>query len=113
MYIRFPNITRTFLVKPLVVQNLPCNINLGAQFNFVMGLTPQKVVQDRNGRRKNVSKLDVSNKTGRHTIEDPEFLWWLRPEPAQQRKGVDQVYPHVWISPHTLHLIRVVQQENQ
>ena len=30
MYIRFPNITRTFLVKPLVVQNLPCDINLGA-----------------------------------------------------------------------------------
>ena len=77
------NITRTFLVKPLMVQNLPCNINLGAQFNFVMGLTPQKVVQDRNGRRKNISKLkgvkiqlqfqDVSNKTLRHTIE--EFLW--------------------------------------
>ena len=31
MYIRFPNITRTFLVKPLVVQNLPCDINLEAQ----------------------------------------------------------------------------------
>ena len=35
MYICFPNITKTFLVKPLVVQNLPCDINLGAQFNFV------------------------------------------------------------------------------
>ena len=57
MYICFPNITRTFLVKPLVVQNLPCNINLGAQFNFVTGLTPQKVVQDQNGKKKNVSEL--------------------------------------------------------
>ena len=87
MYIRFPNITKTFLVKPLVVQNLPCDINLGAQFNFVTGLTPQKVVQDQNGKKKNVSELggvkiqlqfqDVSNETLRHTIEDPEFLWWL------------------------------------
>ena len=57
IYLTFPNVTRNFLVKPLVVENLPCDINLGAQFNFVMGLTPQKVVQDRNGRRKNVSEL--------------------------------------------------------
>ena len=81
IYIHFPNITRTFLVKPLVVQNLPCDINLGAQFNFVTGLTPQKVVQDRNGRRSNFCELegvkiqlqfqDVSNETLRHTIENP------------------------------------------
>ena len=57
MYIQFPNITRTFLVKPLVVLKLPCDINLGAQFNFVTGLTPQKVVNDQEGRKKNVSKL--------------------------------------------------------
>ena len=85
MYIRFPNITRTFLVKPLVVQNLPCDINLGVQFNFVTGLTPLKVVYDQEGRKKNVSKLggmevqlqfqDASNETLRNTIEDPEFLW--------------------------------------
>ena len=50
MYIRFPNINKTFLVKPLVVQNLPCDINLGAQFNFVTGLTPRK--WSRTGMRK-------------------------------------------------------------
>ena len=93
MYIRFPNITKTFLVKLLVVQNLPCDINLGAQFNFVTGLTPQKVVHDQKGRKKNVSELggmeiqlqfqDVSNETLRYTIEDTEFLWWLKWEPAQ------------------------------
>ena len=44
MYIRFPNITKTFLVMPLMIQNLLCDINLGAQFNFVTCLTPQKVV---------------------------------------------------------------------
>ena len=99
MYILFPNITKTFLVKLLVVQNLPCDINLGAQFNFVTGLIPQKVIQDQNGKKKNVSEIgevkiqlqfqDVSNKTLRHTIEDPEFLWWLGQEPAQQRRRVD------------------------
>ena len=63
------------------------------------GLTPQKVVHDQKGRKKNVSELggveiqlqfqDVSNETLRYTIEDPEFLWWLEREPAQQRRGVD------------------------
>ena len=69
------------MVKLLVVQNLPCEINLGAQFNFVTGLTPQKVVYDQKGRKKNVSELrgteiqiqfqNVSNETLRNTIEDP------------------------------------------
>ena len=86
-------------------------------------LTPEKVVQDQNGKKKNVSELggvkiqlqfqDISNKTLRHTIEDPEFLWWLGQEPAQQRRGVDRVYPHAWVLPYTLHLAGVVQQENQ
>ena len=111
------------MVKPPVVQNLPCDINLGAQFNFVMGLTPQKVVYNQEGRKKNVSKLggmevqlqfqDASNETLRNTIEDPEFLWWLEREPAQQRRGVDRVYPHAWVCPYTLHQAGVVQQENQ
>ena len=123
MYVQFPNITKTFLVKPLVVQNLLCDINLGAQFNFVTGLTPQKVVQDQNGRNNNVSELggvkiqlqfqDVSNETLRYTIEDPEFLWWLEWEPAQQRRGVDRVYPHARVLPYTLHQAGVVQRENQ
>ena len=87
------------------------------------GLTPDKMVQDQIGKKKNASELrgvkiqlqfqDVSNETLRHTIEDPEFLWWLGREPAQQRRGVDQVYPHARVLPYTLHLAEVVQQENQ
>ena len=34
IYLRFPNITKVFLVKPLVVKNLSCNLNLGAQFDY-------------------------------------------------------------------------------
>ena len=34
IYLRFPNVAKTFFVKPLVVRNLSCNLNLGTQFNF-------------------------------------------------------------------------------
>ena len=34
IYLRFPNIVKVFLVKPLVVKNLSCNLNQGAQFNY-------------------------------------------------------------------------------
>ena len=34
IYVRFPNVTKTFFVKPLVVKNLSCKLNLGAQFNY-------------------------------------------------------------------------------
>ena len=30
IYIRFPNVTKTIFVKPLVVKNLSCKLNLGA-----------------------------------------------------------------------------------
>ena len=50
IYLRFPNIAKTFFVKPLVVQNLSCNLNLGMQFNFKTRLIPQKVVQGKNGK---------------------------------------------------------------
>ena len=37
IYLKFPNVTKTFFVKPLVVKNLSCKLNLGAQFNYKMG----------------------------------------------------------------------------
>ena len=49
IYLRFPNIAKTFFVKPLVVQNLSYNLNLGAQFNFKTRLIPQRVIQGKNG----------------------------------------------------------------
>ena len=38
---------------------------------------------------------------------DPEFLQWLKKKPPDQQHGVD------WVLSHTLHLSKVVQQENQ
>ena len=53
--IRFPNITKMFLIKPLVVRNLSCHLNLGAQFNFKTGLIPQIVKQGMDGKKINFS----------------------------------------------------------
>ena len=44
-YIRFPNVNKTFFVKPLIVRNLSCKLNLGAQFNHQTGFIPLKVSQ--------------------------------------------------------------------
>ena len=41
IYLKFPKITKTFFVKPLVVKNLSCKLNLGAQFNYKIGFIPQ------------------------------------------------------------------------
>ena len=94
IYIRFPNIAKTFLMKPLVVQDLSCNLNLGAQFNLETGLIPQMVKQGKDRRKTNFSELagmqiwlqfqDVSNMTLRKTVGDPEFLQWLKKEPPHQ-----------------------------
>ena len=58
IYLKLPNIAKLFFMKPLVVHNLSCDINLGAQFNFETGFIPQKVMQDKDGRRTNFSELD-------------------------------------------------------
>ena len=58
IYIRFPNVRKTFFVKPLIVKNLSCKLNLGAQFNHQTGFIPQKVMADGNGKKTNFSELD-------------------------------------------------------
>ena len=117
IYLRFPNVAKTFFVKPLVVKNLSCKLNLGAQFNLRTGLIPQWVISGENGKKTNFSKLDgirirlqfqdVSNRTLRRTVGDLEFLQWLKMEPLQQCRGVELVMPH------TLHLTTLVQRENE
>ena len=47
IYIRFPNVNKTFFVKPLIVKNLSCKLNLGAQFNHQTGFVQQKVIADK------------------------------------------------------------------
>ena len=106
---------KVFLVKPLVVKNLSCNVNLGAQFNYQTGFVPQKVIQSQSGRKINCSELDgvrirmpfqdVSIETLRRTIKDPEFFKRLRQEPLHQKRGVEKV------PPHTLQLAHVVQEK--
>ena len=108
---------KTLFVNPLVVKNLSCKLNLGAQFNLKTGLIPQWVISGENRKKTNFSKLDgirirlqfqdVSNRTLQRTVGDPEFLQWLKREPLQQHCGVEHV------TPHTLHLTTLVQPENQ
>ena len=56
--IRFPNVTKIFCIKPLVMQNLSCHLNLGAQFNFKTRLIPQTVKQGADGKKINFCELD-------------------------------------------------------
>ena len=99
----------------MVVKDLSCNLNLGAQFNYQTGFVLQKVIQSQSGRKINCSELDgvmirlqfqdVSNKTLRRTIKDPEFLKRLKQELLHQKRGVEKV------PPHTLQLAHVVQEK--
>ena len=94
-----------FLIKPLVVRNMSCHLNLGAQFNFKTGLIPQTVKQGADGKKVNFSELDgiqvrlqfqdVSNATLQRTIGDPEFLPLLKKETTTQT-----MWNGVCITPH-------------
>ena len=55
---KFPNVTKTFFVKPLVVKNLSCKLNLGAKFKYKTGFLSQKVISRHTGKKTNFSKLD-------------------------------------------------------
>ena len=48
IYLKFPNLRTSFLVRPLVVKNLAFPLNLGSKFNLEFMLTPQLVEQDIN-----------------------------------------------------------------
>ena len=84
IYIRFPNISKTFFVKPLIVKNLSCKLNLGAQFNHQTGFIPQKVISGSAGNKTNFCELDgirirlhfqdMTNRTLRSMVGDSEFV---------------------------------------
>ena len=63
------NIDKTLGVKPLVVQDLPCNSNLGTGFNFKINFSKLDGIQTR------LQFQDVSNEALRRTVGDPEILW--------------------------------------
>ena len=83
IYIRFPKVSKTFFVKPLIIKNLSCKLNLGAQFNHQTGFIPQKVTMDKEGRKTNFSELDgirirlhfqdVTNRMLQSMVGDSEF----------------------------------------
>ena len=58
IYVRFPNVTKTFFVKPLVIKNLSCKLNLEAQFNYKTGFLLQRVISGHTGKKTNFSELD-------------------------------------------------------
>ena len=58
IYIRFPKVRKTFFVKPLIIKNLSCKLNLGAQFNHQTGFILQRVTTDKEGKKMNFSELD-------------------------------------------------------
>ena len=58
IYLKFPNLQTSFLVRPLVVKNLASPLNLGSKFNFEFMLMPQLVEQDVNtGLKHNQYKI--------------------------------------------------------
>ena len=88
IYIRFPKVHKTFFVKPLIIKNLSCKLNLGAQFNHQTGFILQRVTVHRDGTRTNFCELDgirirlhfqdVTNRALRSLLGDVEFDKWLQ-----------------------------------
>ena len=64
IYLKFPNLQTSFLVRPLVVKNLASPLNLGSKFNFEFMLTPQLVEQDVNTRIKS-NHYEIQGKKGK------------------------------------------------
>ena len=84
IYKRIPNVSKTFFVKPLIVKNLSCKLNFGAQFNYQTGFIPQKVISYSTSKKTNFSELDgirirlqfqdVTNRTLQSMVGDSEFV---------------------------------------
>ena len=96
IHLKFPNIQTSFLVRPLVVENLASPLNLGSKFEFM--LTPQLVEQDeKTGAKSNHYKLQgqrgklfprlVTIATLKpHLQEDSMFMKILEKWPEKEEK---------------------------
>ena len=101
IYLKFPNIRTSFLVRPLVVENLASPLNLGSKFNFEFMLTPQLVEQDaKTGAKSN--HYELQGQRGKlfprlvttvilksHLQDDNLFLKILEKWPDEGRIGQD------------------------
>ena len=99
IYLRIPGVIKVFFIRPLVVHNLSCNLNLGAQFNFKTGLIPQIVQVTEDGKKISCVRLgkvyielqrqDVTIRELRKIVKDNEFVRSLKAAPPDYRCGLD------------------------
>ena len=101
IHLKFPNIQTSFLVRPLVVENLASPLNLGSKFNFEFMLTPQLVEQDaQTGAKSN--HYELQGQRGKlfprlvtianlrpHLQEDSMFMKILEKWPDEGKIGQD------------------------
>ena len=101
IYLKFPNLQTSFLVRPLVVENLASPLNLGSKFNFEFMLTPQLVERDaKTGVKSN--HYELQGKRGKlfprlvttvalkpHLQDDGMFMKILEKWPDEGRIGQD------------------------
>ena len=99
IYLKFPNVNNSYLIRPLVVKNLASPLNLGSKFNFEFMLTPQMVERDvRTGLKHN--RYKIQGKTGKlfsrlapvsfirpYLSDDPLFMAILDCWPSEGRIG--------------------------
>ena len=99
IYLKFPNMSNSYLIRPLVVQNLASPLNLGSKFNFEFMLTPQMVERDiKTGLKHN--RYKIQGKTGKlfsrlapvsiirpYLNSDPLFMAILAQWPSKGRIG--------------------------
>ena len=64
IYLKFPNVSNSYLIRPLVVKNLASPLNLGSKFNFEFMLTPQMVERDATTGLKH-NRYKIQGRTGK------------------------------------------------
>ena len=99
IYLKFPNVSNSYLIRPLVVKNLASPLNLGSKFNFEFMLTPQMVERDATTGLKH-NRYKIQGRTGKlfsrlapvsvirpHLDKDPLFMAILSQWPSEGRIG--------------------------
>ena len=99
IYLKFPNVSNSYLIRPLVVKNLTYPLNLGSKLNFEFMLTPQMVERDATTGLKH-NRYKIQGRTGKlfsrlapvsvirpYLNKDPLFMAILSQWPSEGRIG--------------------------
>ena len=99
IYLKFPNVSNSYLIRPLVVKNLASPLNLGSKFNFEFMLTPQMVERDVTTGLKH-NRYKIQGRTGKlfsrlapvsvirpYLDKDPLFMAILSQWPSEGKIG--------------------------